>query len=106
MDQGINLAHIVRRVVQDYDGPAIGSKTYYIEDPERQYYLVMVIPDNRRLFKARAVFMAHIADELIFIDEDTTDRPLYKELMRAGIPRQKIILSYAGEEILNQEAKK
>jgi hypothetical protein len=34
----------------------------------------------------------------IIIDEDTTDRPLVDALISAGVPREKIVLLYAGEE--------
>jgi hypothetical protein len=37
-------------------------------------------------------------DDTVIIEHDTTDRPLWKELVRAGIPREQIILAYAGEE--------
>jgi hypothetical protein len=31
----------------------------------------------------------------VIIDEDVTDRPLWEELVRAGVPREKIICAYA-----------
>lgn len=43
--------------------------------------------------------MARITDNKIFIEEDTTDRPLVHELERAGIPRDQIVLAYAGEGV-------
>jgi hypothetical protein len=46
--------------------------------------------------------MARVVDDTVVIDHDSTDRPLYKELMDAGIPREKIILAYAGEEAPTQ----
>jgi hypothetical protein len=42
--------------------------------------------------------MARVVGDKIFIDEDTTDKPLYEALMaNAGIPREQIVLAYAGE---------
>jgi hypothetical protein len=35
----------------------------------------------------------------VIIDEDTTDRPLVEELIRWDIPREQIILAYAGETL-------
>ena len=93
------LEAIVRREVEDYHTPGIKSTSYYVEDSERKIYTVVVVPDYPRPFKTQAVVMARIVDDLVVIDEDTTDRPLYKELIRAGIPREKIVLLYAGEEI-------
>jgi hypothetical protein len=41
--------------------------------------------------------MARVVGETVLIDEDITDRPLWEELVRAGIPRERIVLLYAGE---------
>jgi vancomycin permeability regulator SanA len=43
--------------------------------------------------------MARVVGDKVIIDEDTTDRPLWKELVAAGIPREQIILTYAGETL-------
>lgn len=43
--------------------------------------------------------MARVVGDMVVIDEDITDRPLVNELVRAGIPREKIVLLYAGEQV-------
>jgi hypothetical protein len=43
--------------------------------------------------------MAHIEGDVVIIDEDLTDRPLVEALVRAGIPREKIVLAYTGEPL-------
>jgi hypothetical protein len=35
----------------------------------------------------------------VITEEDLTDRPLVDALVRAGVPRDKIVLAYAGEPI-------
>jgi hypothetical protein len=40
----------------------------------------------------------------VVIDEDTTDRPLVHELVRAGIPRERIICLYIGETLPEKRA--
>jgi hypothetical protein len=99
MDRVIELTDIVRREVAGYSGPTYHAKTYYTEDDKRHIYSVIVVPDLPRPFPARIVVMARIVDDKVIIDEDTTDRPLYEELIRNGIPREQIILAYAGETI-------
>lgn len=61
--------------------------------------VVIDVPDYNADHREHAgiVVMARVVGSIVIIDEDTTDRPLYKELMRAGIPREQIILAYAGE---------
>jgi XisI protein len=55
------------------------------------------LPPRKRL--AGVVVLARIEGDFIIIEEDTTDRPLVKKLVAAGIPREKIILAYLDETI-------
>jgi hypothetical protein len=98
------LTTTVEEEVKDY-ARARGWKaaTHFVADHERQTYLVITVPDVPRPFPARAVVMARIVDGMVIIDEDTTDRPLVEELMRAGIPREQIICLYAGESLPDEK---
>jgi hypothetical protein len=96
-----NLNEIVAREVADY-ARAQGYKdtAEYIEDANRQIYEVVIVPhpDHPLLKKPRLMILAKIIGNRVIIEEDTTDRPLYLELVRCGIPREQIILKYAGEK--------
>jgi hypothetical protein len=100
MERIENLAQIVQREVADYQRPALKATTYYFEDRVNHHYLVILLPDYEVHEKVNSgiVVMARIVGDTIIIDEDTTDRPLFEELVRAGIPREKIVLLYAGEQ--------
>jgi hypothetical protein len=97
-----SLNEILAREVADY-ARAQGYKdtAEYIEDAARQVYEVVVVPhpDHPLLKKPRLMILAKIIDRRVVIEEDTTDKPLYLELMRCGIPREQIILKYAGEKM-------
>lgn len=95
----LDLATIVQHEVGDYSGPAIKAKTYAINDKEQRIYTVLIVPDPPHKFEAGIMVMARIVDNQVIIDEDTTDRPLWKELVAAGIPHEQIILAYAGEPL-------
>lgn len=97
MDRVIDLVSVVQREVEGYERPAVKATTYAISDEERQRYTVLVVPDQPRKYNATIMIMARIEDDFVIIEHDTTDRPLWKELVAAGIPREKIILTYAGE---------
>lgn len=96
---GDNLETIVRREVAAYHGPAHKATTFYIEDTNQHIFTVLIVPDEDYPIKTSPgiVVMARIIDDTVIIEEDTTDRPLYKELLRNGIPREQIVLHYAGE---------
>jgi hypothetical protein len=99
VDRVIDITGIVQREVEDYAGPGFDIELYAVSDHPRQIYTVLVIPeyDSRKKIDSGIVVMARVVGNVVIIDEDITDRPLFKELMRAGIPREQIILAYAGE---------
>jgi hypothetical protein len=100
MDRITNLALTVQREVEDYvRGKDLKAVSYAVSDVARQIYVAIVVPDRPRPFPARVIVMARVVDDIVIIDEDTTDRPLWEELVRAGIPRDQIVCLYAGEEI-------
>jgi hypothetical protein len=105
MDRVATLTEVVQREVEDYArGDTWKAVTYPVSDTARQTYAVVVVPDLPRPFKARVVVMARIVDDYVVIDEDTTDRPLVHELVRAGIPRERIICLYIGETLPEKRA--
>lgn len=68
-------------------------------DRQQQLYVVLDVPDYPRDQIILAVVMARIVDDYVIVDTDRTDRPVYKELMLHGVPREKIILRYTGETV-------
>lgn len=108
MERIDHLTDIVQREVMDYHGPGLKSKTYYFEDANDHAYTVIVIPEYRypRKSKSTVVVMARVLGDKVVIDEDITDRPLYEALMEAGIPREQIILAYAGEKLPGEDSQK
>ncbi|HLA42505.1 MAG TPA: element excision factor XisI family protein, partial [Aggregatilineales bacterium] len=71
-------------------------------------YAMITIPDfdHPLLKKPQFVLIARILNEHVIIDVDITDRPLFEELMRCGIPREQIVLAYAGEQFPPAESEK
>ncbi|HRF95982.1 MAG TPA: element excision factor XisI family protein [Aggregatilineales bacterium] len=73
----------------------------YFASPDNQSVLLTYVADDEPNPKYRTgiIVMAHIIHDMVVIETDNTDRPLYEALMGAGIPREKIILAYAGEKL-------
>ncbi|MBL8154598.1 MAG: XisI protein [Anaerolineae bacterium] len=100
MDQLIDLTQIVRQEINRYHHvEAWKSQSFLLTDAAQQVFAVIDLPDADHPLVQRAgiVVMARIVSGKVIIDEDATDRPLYRYLMEAGIPREQIILAYAGE---------
>jgi hypothetical protein len=96
MDRLDHLTAIVQREVADYALESPNATAYYLEDAARRLYAVISVP-ARNPQKATVMVMARITDDRIIIDSDKTDRPLCDALVQAGIPREQIVLAYAGE---------
>ena len=95
------LNAILREEVEKYAGSGRGGNIllFPVLDDQRQIYAVnsVYFPDRKEA--ATVVVMARLIGETIVIEEDSTDRPLVDALRQRGVPRDKIILAYAGEPI-------
>lgn len=94
-----SLTEIVKQEVFWYAGG--GSKVKYLPfaNEIEQAYTVNVIDTPERRQPAGVVVLARVIGDYVIIEEDLTDRPLVDRLVAAGIPREKIILAYAGEPL-------
>lgn len=92
-----DLLTIVRQEVQKYGRSGIGVRFFPIFDEQRQTYAINAIDQPQRQHPMGVVVMARVVDDKVIIEEDHTDHPLVEVLVQAGIPRDQIILAYAGE---------
>ena len=98
------LVEITRREVQAYANYySFTGELRFLADDTGKQYAVVFIPNLPRPHSSRVVILAQVVGEKVIIIEDTTDKPLYEELMRCGIPREQIILRYAGEKLPKPE---
>ncbi len=107
MESVISLVDILKNELNWYAN-TIGYKStaHLFCDEKSQKYVIVTVDDydSPNLDKIAAMIMAHIEGDYIVIDGDNTDKPLYEGLMQAGIPREKIILAYAGERVPTSES--
>ena len=101
LTQAHDLAQITHDEIQRYVGDAFEATLYGLYDDVNQIYAVTVIEDDATHRPAWVVVMAKVVDDKVIILEDTLlDKPLYEALMKnGGIPRENIVLAYAGEAL-------
>jgi hypothetical protein len=97
MDRVERYREIVRRVVEEYAlaKPAFGQiDTEVVADHERDHYEVLLVgwDDQRRIH--HSVVHVDIIDGKVWIQHDSTDRPIADELVAAGIPKSDIVLAF------------
>ena len=94
-----SLAETVKNEVFSYAGGGHNIRVFALSNEEKQVYAVTVVDTPHGDEPAGIVVMARVDGDRVIIEEDTTDKPIYEVLMFRGIPREKIILAYAGEAI-------
>lgn len=93
------LVEVVREEVEKYAVRSLNTTLYPTFDELRQIYSVLSVRKSAELQPAQVVIMARVEGEYVIIETDTTDTPPYEALEQRGIPRDKIILAYAGEKL-------
>ena len=100
MTETSELALVVQREVERFaQGEWAKARGFAVSDSKRQIYSVVGIPDYPRKFPAVIVMLARVEDGKVIVEHDISDKPLWEALVRVGIPRDRIILTYAGEQL-------
>lgn len=102
MDQ---LVDIVREEVRKYasDGRAHNGRLFSTENARTCTYAVNAVGTYDKRHTSNIVVLARVADGKVIIEEDRTDKPLIDALEQRGVPRDKIVLAYAGEPVPDAE---
>ena len=98
MERVIDLTEVVAREVADY--VAIGmyeADAYFLHDDAKRTYSFVSVPHDHWKNALVVMFARVTAENKVVIETDHTDRPLYKALIEAGVPRSQIIRAYAGK---------
>jgi len=83
-----------------YAGFSDDSKAYFFEDKARRRCVVTGIMNEPGDDHSFILMQARVVDDHIVIDEDTLwDKNLWQALVKAGVPREQIVLVYLGEKL-------
>jgi hypothetical protein len=94
------LTDIVKRELAWYATTGFNSKLYLLTNDAEQIYAVnMIVRSPKRQFPSNVIIMVRVVGDYVIVEDDRTDKPFEDRLMAAGVPREKIILAYAGEPI-------
>ncbi len=89
----------LRTVLAGYTGEAINGHSYLTESGDGTVFTVVSVGDlpDKRIVDAGLI--VRVVGERIIIERDVNDKPLVDALLQAQLPRQKIVLAYAGEPV-------
>ena len=92
-----NLTDIVKREVAEYAWDQADSRAYFMQDEIHRAFAALIVPVSKPQ-ESLAIVVAHISDDdIVVIDTDLTDKPLFDALLESGVPRNRIIRAYRGE---------
>lgn len=89
----------LRNVLEGYTGEALNGYSYLTENKDGTVFTVVSVgylPDKRIV---DAGLIVRLLENRILIERDVNDKPLVDALLEAGIPREQIVLAYAGEPV-------
>ena len=87
----------VYNVVAQYATRGLNGSSYMMQSPDENLLGVVAQSIQRGQRHTSVSLLVRLIGDLIVIEHDANNKPLYEALMQAGIPRERIILAYAGE---------
>jgi hypothetical protein len=94
-----NLSAILEETMRWYAGRGANGRSYFMKDDAEQVMSVVakfVFQDKHYVDTS---LLARIVADRIIIEDDKTNKPLVDALLQAGVPREQIVLAYAGESV-------
>jgi XisI protein len=92
-----SLKDIVRQVVTGYAGKALNGCSYLTQSEDSLIFAVVDVGRIQGKHFAGVSLVVRIVQDYVIVERDQNDKLVIDALVQAGIPRNKIVLAYAGE---------
>ncbi len=93
------LTDTLRRAMLGYAGKGLNAYSYLTSSDDQRVFAVVTIARVRDQRIVDAGLIARIVGEKIVVECDNNNKPLVDALVQAGVPREHIVLAYAGEPV-------
>jgi hypothetical protein len=93
------LRQIVHDVVGRYAGRVLNGQSFLTESPDGDVLTVVDVTKQAGEHRSGVSVIVRMVDEYIIIERDQNDKLVVDALVQAGVPREQIILAYAGEQV-------
>jgi hypothetical protein len=94
-----SLKQTVRQVVAGYAGKVINGYSYLTQNEDASVFTVVVVTEVKGKHNSGVSLIVRVVSDYVIVERDQTDKIVLNALLQAGIPREKIILAYAGEPV-------
>jgi hypothetical protein len=96
MDHVLSPATVLKHEIERYLVHSFNARLLYSENLATGLYTIAAVPNDWHK-RPHIMLMAELVNDKVVILVDSTDRPLHKALVDAGLPREHIRLAYQGE---------
>jgi hypothetical protein len=94
-----SLKEIVADAMAGYAVKGLNGYSVLTSTPDQRFLTIVSVADVKGLHLTTTSLIAHIEADQVIIEHDINNKPLVDALLQVGIPREKIILAYAGEPV-------
>jgi XisI protein len=93
-----NIKQIVEEELREYAGEGLNGSMYFTQSDDQTIMSIVFVGEiHGRQFTTTSIMLRFVGNRII-IEDDKTNKPLVDALLQAGIPRDQIVLAYAGEK--------
>jgi hypothetical protein len=90
----------IRQKIAEYAKPSLtGEPSYLTQSIDGSLFTVVDVSVTDKKHHASISLAVRVSSNFVIIEHDINNKPLVDALVQAGIPREKIVLAYAGEAI-------
>jgi hypothetical protein len=97
MDKLARYTTIIKQILQEdarYKPSHGDIQPLLVFDDERHSYQLMYIGWDRRRRVHGSIYHLRLENNKVYIEEDTSNRPIAESLLEAGIPKEDIVLAF------------
>ena len=105
MERVDEYRHLLMRLMTDYaefahqHAKSGGVETYLIFDAARDHYLMLRLGWSEDSRVRSLVLFVRLHEEKFWIEEDWTEEGIATELLKAGVPKENIVLAFHPPEM-------
>lgn len=94
-----DINDVLYDTLKDYAREGLNGIDYFTMNEAHNFFVIAGMGNTMGKRFADAGIIVRVASDFVVIESDYFDPPLVNSLLQAGIPRDKIILAYQGEEV-------
>ncbi len=93
------LTAVVAREIEGYAGEMLNGYAFLTTSDDHRVFSVVSVGKVKGERVTHLSLLVRVAENQIVVEEDDSNKPLVDALVQAGVPRNQIILAYAGEPV-------